>query len=170
MNNCIDLPPGKPIYLKVLPANIPELLRSYPQWVNWRAEWNGTKWTKVPYQINGNKADKTNQAHWSDFSKVIATYENSEGGFDGIGFVLTGKDPFTALDLDDCVNRDGRINDQAIQVIQMMNSYTEFSPSGSGIRIFVEGKLKRNRRKGSIEAYNDLSYVTVTGHATGGTK
>lgn len=164
--------PAKPSFLKPIPANIPEALRAFPQWVNWRGEWvegtNGKpgRWTKVPYQPNGYKADKTNPAHWSDFSEVIAAYEDSEGDFDGIGFVLTENDPFTALDLDHCVT-DGIIVDPVKDIIRQMNSYTEFSPSGHGIRIFVKGQLARNKRQDKAEVYSHRSYVSVTDHIIG---
>lgn len=148
----------RPEYLPVILKNIPEALRAIPQWVCWRGEWDGKRWTKVPYQVNGRKADKTNPAHWHDFSEVAAAIEE----MDGIGFVLTANDPFTALDLDNCVI-DGVISDEAKSIISRIHSYTEFSPSGHGIRIFVKGSIPRNRRNGKIEVYHHASYVTVTG-------
>lgn len=161
---------SKPNFLKVIWASIPKELQAYKQWVCWCAEWvAGAKgkpgrWTKVPHQTNGRRADKTNPAHWSDFSEVVAAFERSESGFDGIGFVLTENDPFTAIDLDHCVSGDGVIDDQARATIEALNSYTEYSPSGHGIRIFVKGQLARNRRKDKAEVYGKDWYVTVTGH------
>lgn len=153
--------PNKPSPLPVAPENIPESLRFFPQWVLWRYELRGDKWTKPPYMVNGNKADKTNTDHWTDFSEVIAAYEDE--GFDGIGFVLTKGDPFVAIDLDHCIHPNGIINNFAMRIITKMNSYTEYSPSGEGIRIFAKGSIPRNRKNKLIEIYDHAWYLTVTG-------
>jgi len=149
----------KPSPLRVIPANIPQELKDAPQWVCWKYDWDGKKWTKPPYRPDGFKASKTTAAHYSDFAKVLAAYE--KGSFDGIGFVLTKNDPFVAIDIDHCLEGDV-LSDEAKEIIKMMGSYTETSPSGTGIRIFVKGAIPRNIKKG-IEIYSHDSYVTVTG-------
>lgn len=152
----VQLPPTP---LPVIAANIPEALTSCPQWVCWRYTLKGGKWTKPPYQTNGRLADKTNPAHYSDFQTVLAAYE--AGRFSGIGFVLTVDDPFVAIDLDHCL--DGSIiTEEAQGIIESVRSYTEQSPSGNGIRIFVRGTIPRNFKKG-IEVYSQAAYLTVTG-------
>jgi primase-polymerase (primpol)-like protein len=58
----------------------------------------------------------------------------------------------------------------AQQIIEAVHSYTEYSPSGQGIRIILEGKLPgARRRRGRVELYEDLRYVTITGHHIAGT-
>lgn len=148
-----------PTPLPVIAGNIPEALRALNQWVCWRYIWAKTRWTKPPYQPNGRMADKTNPQHYSEFAEVWAAYK--EGGFDGIGFVLTADDPFVAIDIDDCLNGNS-ITDEARDIIKAVDSYTEKSPSSEGIRIFVKGTIPRNIKKG-IEIYDHDSYVTVTG-------
>lgn len=149
----------KPSPLQVIPANIPQELKDFPQWVCWKYEWNGQKWTKPPFHPKGFGASKTKPQHYSAFNKVLAAYQ--KGSFDGIGFVLTDNDPFVAIDIDHCLN-DTFLSDEARGIIKTMNSYTEISPSGTGIRIFVKGTIPRNIKKG-IEIYINASYVTVTG-------
>jgi putative DNA primase/helicase len=145
--------------LPVIAANIPDELKEIPQWVCWKYTWNGKKWTKPPYQPNGYKASKTNTAHFFAFSDVIAAYE--KGGFSGVGFILTKDDPFVAIDIDHCL--EGKVlTDEARDIIKALNSYTEISPSGTGIRIFVKGAIPRNIHK-AIEIYSHGFYVTVTG-------
>lgn len=160
----------KPSYLEVIPANIPAGLQAFPQWVNWRAVWvpghnvKPGRWTKPPYQPSGHPASVTNPAHWSDFSEVVSAYFDLESDFDGIGFVLTAADPFTAFDLDGCV-ADNVIVEPVREIIRQMASYTEFSPSGTGIRIFVKGQMQQGgKRAGKVEVYCDGRYVTLTGN------
>jgi len=84
---------------------------------------------------------------------------------DGIGFVLAEADPFCAVDLDKCV-KDGVIEIWASEVIESLNSYTEISPSGTGIRIICKATLGENchgRRFGSKEIYTAKRFVTMTG-------
>jgi putative DNA primase/helicase len=161
-NDTKDSPKGQsqtPAPLPVIASNIPEELKELTQWVCWKYEWNGKKWTKPPYQPNGYKANKMNPDDYSDFSDVIAAY--NKGGFSGVGFVLTANDPFVAIDIDHCL--EGNVlTDEASDIIKALNSYTEISPSGTGIRIFVKGTVPRNIKKG-IEIYINSSYVTITG-------
>jgi putative DNA primase/helicase len=45
-----------------------------------------------------------------------------------------------------------------------LNSYTEVSPSGNGVRIFCEAQLDFNvKKKGNYEIFNSKKYATVTG-------
>jgi len=167
----MTVPPAKPAWLKPLPQNIPEALRAFPQWVCWRGVWvegtNGKpgRWTKVPYQPNGQKASVTNQAHWTDFSEAVASCEDCESDFDGFGFVLTENDPFVGIDLDKCIDADGVIAIPVQAIIKAMNSYSEYSPSGTGIRIFVRGQLAKAIKQGKAEVYGAARYLTCTGWA-----
>lgn len=153
-----------PRALPVIQAAVPESVKSFPQWVLWRYERRGTRWTKPPYRLNGKRADKTNPDHWSDFSEVIAAYE--EGGYDGIGFCVTGNDPFTFLDLDHCISGRG-ISREAQGILSLVDSYTETSPSGEGLRIITRGQLPGNIKKKSIELYDRAWYLTITGQVYG---
>ena len=52
-----------------------------------------------------------------------------------------------------------------------IDSYTEVSPSGTGIRIICRGNLPPGaRRKGPVEMYDESSprYLTITGHVLDG--
>ena len=49
-------------------------------------------------------------------------------------------------------------------------SYSEISPSGEGIRIFLHGKLpEKGRRRGNFECYDKGRHLTVTGNHILGT-
>jgi primase-polymerase (primpol)-like protein len=50
-----------------------------------------------------------------------------------------------------------------------IDSYTEVSPSGAGLRIWTPGVLPPGgRRKGYVEMYDGGRYLTVTGHRVRG--
>ena len=108
-------------------------------------------------------ASSTDSSTWGDFAEVLRTYFLGDCGIDGIGFVLTSDDGFVGIDLDHCVS-DGKISTWALKIIFELENYTEFSPSGSGVRIFLNGKLPPGGRKhGPIEMYESGRYLTVTG-------
>jgi putative DNA primase/helicase len=57
---------------------------------------------------------------------------------DGIGLVLTEDDPYAAGDLDHCRDpQSGEIQPWAQAIVNRLQSYTEISPSGTGLRILL---------------------------------
>jgi hypothetical protein len=83
----------------------------------------------------------------------------------GIGVVLIPENGYVGGDLDGCVNPvTGHIAAWATEIISELATYTELSPSGTGLRFFAAGTLPpRGRRKGAIEIYTDRRYLTLTG-------
>src|SRR5262249_50058204 len=81
------------------------------------------------------------------------------------GFVLTQADPFVGVDLDHCRDREtGAIEPWAEEIIALLWSYTEITPSGTGLRIFVRATLPAAGRKHrQIELYDHSRFLTVTG-------
>ena len=73
--------------------------------------------------------------------------------------------------MDHCRNREpGEIKPWARQIIIGLNSYTEVSPSGNGLHIFVRGHLPdKGQKRGPIELYDRERYFTVTGAHLPGT-
>jgi putative DNA primase/helicase len=146
--------------LPVKVENIPEELKARPQWVVWKAV--GEKPDKVPFSARtGRRASSTNLMSWSTFEEALEAYEDGE--YAGLGFVFSSADPYTGLDLDDCVNEDGEIAGWALEIVRHFDSYTELSATGSGLHIIVRGDLP-NRRKGEVEVYSSKRFFTMTGH------
>jgi putative DNA primase/helicase len=151
--------PNKQLLL-VKVESIPEELRARPQWVVWKAV--GDKPDKVPYSARtGRRASSTDLLTWSTFQDVLKAYEN--GDYAGLGFVFSSADPYTGIDLDDCVDGDGEIALWALEIVRYFDSYTELSATGSGLHIIVRGDVP-NRRKGDVEVYSSKRFFTVTGH------
>jgi len=150
-------------FLSPIPENIPEELKLLDQWVCWRFELNKDgKKTKVPYHPSGFKADCSKPNSWTSFDQAWAGYQS--GKYDGIGFEFSHDDPFAGVDLDHCINNDGSLEAWAISIVERLNSYTEKSPSGTGLHIFIKAKLPPGgRKKGYFECYESGRYLTVTG-------
>ena len=102
---------------------------------------------------------------WTSFKEVVRHLRH----VDGIGFMLG--DGFSGVDLDKCRDpQTGHINDQAMQIINELRSYTEVSPSGTGVKILVKAEKPQGRcRIGNFEMYSESRYFTITGHHLEGT-
>lgn len=153
--------------LQVRSEEIPEELKARPQWVVWKLEMRDSNLTKVLYNSDtGRRASVTDLMTWSAFEVTLKTYE--AGGYDGIGFVFCSGDPYVGVDLDGCVDPEtGEIALWASQIIEGLDSYTELSPSGTGVHIISRGKIPGSGRRGSVEMYSQDRFFTVTGHLIG---
>src|SRR5215203_6663636 len=121
--------PNKQLLL-VQVEGIPEELRVRPQWVVWKA--GGDRPDKVPYSArSGRSASSTDLPTWGTFQEALEAYE--DGDYAGLGFVFSSADPYTGIDLDDCVDEDGEIASWALEIVRYFDSYTEFSVSGGGL-------------------------------------
>jgi putative DNA primase/helicase len=171
---------GAPTALPVRVEGIPSALTERRQWVAWRWEWDADRheWTKVPVNAQtGGRASVTNPAHWVAFGDALA-YADVHG-LPGIGFVVTRDDPFTGIDLDKC--RDpmtGALALWATEIVDEFASYTEVTPTGTGVRIWIVGTVVglvaegrsgcRTTKPPKIEVYSADRYFTVTGHPLDG--
>jgi hypothetical protein len=151
---------------------IPAELRSLDQWVGWRLERRPgePKPTKPPYTADGSrKASCSDPSTWAPFEVVCAGVD--AGKIDGVGFQVKETDPYVGIDLDDCRTlATGAIAPWAQAIVARYTSYTEISPSDSGLRIFIKATKPGSRcRVGSLEIYNRDRYLTVTGRHLAGT-
>ena len=121
-------------------------------------QWVGHK-NKIPMNpITYLAAESNNKETWGTFQQAFDAAKLNE--WDGIGFVL--QPPFVGLDLDDCVV-DGKLNGLAEKTIKLCNSYTEYSPSGTGIHIICKGSISKALKTKELEIYNQGRYFTMTG-------
>src|ERR1700743_1777438 len=144
--------------------NIPKEVRSYNQWLLWKYEpKEDGELTKVPYQLNGYKADPTNPRHWTTFDAVVDYKKklNGHSGYDGIGFAFSPFDPFFGIDLDKTDNP--KYFEQQLKIYNNFNSYSELSPSGNGIHIIGYGSVPAGRKRDKVEVYSSGRYFTFTG-------
>ncbi|MBV8772860.1 MAG: hypothetical protein JO166_11120 [Deltaproteobacteria bacterium] len=150
--------------------NFPSKLTIRPQWVLWAYLFRDGRWTKCPFQPDGSFASATDPATWAPFEFVQCAYfsldDDDDARFDGVGFVVTATDPFTVFDFDHCRDPEtGEIDPTIASYVHQLDSYTEVSPSGTGVRVVVEATLPpHHRRLGRVEMYNDRRFVSFTGH------
>lgn len=151
-------------------ADLPSALVETDQWVCWRTqERNGTE-TKIPINPHtGGFGSTTDPESWAAFETAREYAVDST--VDGVGFVFTDGDPFVGVDLDDCrVPETGTLTDEATAIVETLASYTEVSPSGTGVHVLVKGTLPGERnRAGDVELYETARFFTVTGDHVDGT-
>jgi putative DNA primase/helicase len=180
--HAIEWAPTRPVPLPLRPDNIPLELQRRPQWVAWRYELAAGKdslkrWTKVPTIARrwsgaepGGNAKSTDPATWTTLGNALF-YHYERNDSDGISYAFSADDPFCGVDLDDSIDpATGNLRDWARPIVADLDSYTEVSPSGTGVKIFLEGAVPGPRRKkGDVEMYDTARFFTVTGHHLPGT-
>jgi putative DNA primase/helicase len=141
--------------------NIPDTLIVRSRWLDWNFELRDGKPTKVPFERNGLRARWRNPVTWSPFEFCQIAYDTQ--GFDGVGFVLND-DGVVGVDFDKCYYGGIITIPKIADYIRALDTYTEISPRGAGLRLFLFGKLPPDHRKiGDIEVYSDKRFVSVTG-------
>lgn len=166
-----DTPPAYDINFE----SIPEGLTRLNQWVTWRWELLGGKWTKVPCDASGRKVSGTDARLWNDFATAVSISQRCDYG---IGFAFAAAGDLVGIDLDDC--RDPathEIKPWALYLIQTADTYSEVSPSGTGVKLFLRGQLpdkfstkhERPSGEGEVEIYRSGRFFTVTGNRVPGT-
>jgi len=181
----VDIPPAfappiarpivkaEPEFVDQLPE-VPAFLKKIPNWLRWKLDIVKGKETKVPYQVNGKHASSTDPGTWADYRTAVSGVTIDSNG--GVGFVVNGK--IVGIDLDGCRNAiTGVLTEWAEQIIDALDSYTEITPSQTGVRVWVRGVLPEGDKvfnldpasgygdKVKIEVYTEGRYFTVTGES-----
>jgi hypothetical protein len=158
-------------------ADVPRELKTLPQWV--------LHINKAPFNPKtGRHASANRPETWSSFETALKALETGSprpviskaredlhkeyeaNGYSGIGFELN-HNGLVGFDIDHCVDpKTGKLSTLAQEIVDMLDSYTEYSPSGLGLRIFVFGDMPADGRKDSengLEIYKASRYLTITG-------
>jgi hypothetical protein len=168
------------------PENFPNALRTNLKWLVWSPQRKPDgDFTKIPLNPNfapngiGKKARSNSPDTWGSLELATQTYQRFQNvvqpttgmGLGGLGYVNQGD--FLAIDFDDCL-ADGKPNAEVAELVEELNSYTEISPSGKGLKILLEipDGVKVNTKKENLnyrglveaEAWTQGKYTTLTGH------
>jgi hypothetical protein len=178
----------------LFPENIPIELKELAHWILWVYAIQKTKTgkenlTKVPKSWNckptgtnlkfkqtwatfdaAYQAWQTLQGQiitWKVWSKKEKKYFDWEGRVAGIGFIFTETD-YLGVDFDHAFH-DGEWNMFVLDSAEMLGSYTEISPSGSGLHVILKGKKTETQidcKLDGVEIYDADSprYFTFTGN------
>ena len=155
-------------------GNMPEHLQKYGLFCLWKYEERDGRKTKVPYNPTTlQRGDSTDRSAFVSFPEILAKWGEVKNRFDGVGIGVF--DRIGAIDIDHCFNN-GILSELARDIIQRIDSYTEISPSGEGIRIFFgvlntdwydKSKYYVNNRALGLEIYlpgTTNRFLTFTGN------
>jgi hypothetical protein len=119
---------------------IPEFLKAMPRWLLWRAISDGNGgYTKKPCSYRGGSGSTTDANTWATYDDVISAMARTPGAWDGVGVVLGALGDGLhkcGIDLDACIDPDGTVADWAQAILAVIRTYTETSPSGTGLKLF----------------------------------
>ena len=126
--------------------SIPAELKRLPNWVNWRFADDPDRpdrKRKIPINpVTLDAAQSNNPATWASFDVAVGRLSS---GVDGIGFMFAPAPDGTryfGVDLDGCRDATtGAIASWAQEIIERLDSYTEVSPSGTGVHILCFAEL-----------------------------
>jgi P4 family phage/plasmid primase-like protien len=157
------------------PVKLPAELTAAKTWCVWRlVQMPGEKKPrKIPYYVSGRPREGA-QGSPEDLAQLVS-YERAvaavvKGGYSGVGLTMHGSNGLVGLDFDDCVV-DGVILPEVAALLD--GTYSEFSPSGTGVRAFFTGALadRKDHDEGGkngfgVEFFCRKGYLTVTGNLT----
>jgi hypothetical protein len=150
--------------------SMPVDLRNLPQWVAWRYIIRKGIETKAPISSHdGSMADSTSSSTWGTFEQAVAACKSNRS-LTGVGFVFSADDPYCGIDLDDCIDEStGQLKPWAMQIVGRLDSYTEISPSGTGVKVFIKANKPGSHcckayEDGKVEIYDRIRFFTVTGN------
>lgn len=115
----------------MLRQNLPLLLQKNGRFCCWRGELRNDRITKVPYDPKtGAHAKSNDPTTFTTIEEALKVVDH----YDGVGLGIFGN--VCAIDLDHCISDSGYYTQEAAEIVELMHSYTEISPSGDGLHIF----------------------------------
>jgi hypothetical protein len=143
------------------PEHIPRELRAGPFWVCWDLRDS----TKVPLVPGTDRlASVSDPKTWRSFAVACQALAGHPDRYAGVGRVITEADPYTGLDFDgvrDPATRE--LSSRALHALRRLDSYSEVSPSGTGVKVWVRADPPRSYRKPGVEVYRARRYFATTG-------
>lgn len=146
--------------MKKITTPLTEAYGQQKRWVSYRLVKvkDTDKFTKVPKKILGGNASSTDPTHWSTFAEV----EEFSKQF---GIIFTPEKTLLGVDLDHILEGD-KITDATSKLfLEKANSYTEISPSKTGLHTFLaltEPLSLTAKKHGPYECYTEGRFFTVT--------
>lgn len=131
------------------------------RWVNYRIIIRDGEKRKVPYTAAGKLASTTDPETWSTYDVAIKSSSD-------IGIVFTPEQTLLGIDIDHCLTGNEITHEKREIIAQFIadaDTYTEISPSGTGLHSFLkltEPITLEANKKAPFELYTKGRYFTVT--------
>jgi primase-polymerase (primpol)-like protein len=153
-----------------------EDLKTRPQWVAWK--WGPVrkdgKREKIPINPSTRRwADVSDPETWGTYRQALARARKP--GYEGVMYAFTEDDRYFGMDFDKC--RDpgtGVIHPAVLKIMGDLDTYTEVSPSGTGVKTIGKGEKPGPRCAtentswgGKIEIYDQKRFFTITEETIG---
>ncbi len=153
---------------------IPQALQTLRRWVRWKYVIRGSKPEKLPFCSFNAMASVSDETTWNTLDNVLAL----DGEFDGVGFVFAKQDGLCGIDFDSCRDpQTGKLQEWAREWVLKLDSYAEVSPSGTGVKVIVQGSspfpagrkiaVKADAtdptKEPGVEIYDQRRYFCITG-------
>lgn len=175
---------------------IPQAMAAQPQWLVWRfiKKAGQDKASKVPFYVNGQPRGwpkgkpraapgqkvvpteaqpQVDQGHELDRAALVTMQQAIEalaqGRWDGLGFAFLPGDGLIGIDVDKAIDPStGEIAEHCMSIIDRCGSYTELSPSGTGVHVIVRGESETFKDNDvGVEVFCGRQFFTVTGNVHG---
>jgi len=146
-----------------------KILAEYPQWLAFRTVPRGTgKTDKIPLSCRtGRVCNAHDPASWVAFENVTDLGA-------GPAFALTEGDPFFCIDLDDCLDENGKPSAAAQEYLDMFpGAGVEVSVSGRGLHIWgtytreLPAHVTRTASAPGVELYHARRFIALGGWLRG---
>jgi primase-polymerase (primpol)-like protein len=148
-------------------ATIPAELHRCP-WGLWLYSAEGAKWPVGLRRDSVRPVDAHDTTNLTDFESAVGLATERSIG---IYLDIRKQDGHVGVDFDDCLF-EGVLHEDAAAVIRALGGYCEVSPSGTGVKVLVEGSIpagvgSKPAPWGSIEMYGDRRFWAMTGRRLG---
>jgi putative DNA primase/helicase len=161
--------------------NLPSVLKEQGLFCLWKYEANANnEHVKMPINPSSLAHARANDiSTFARYSKALEALNKSESHFEGIGLGIFA--PIAGIDIDNCASdqSEGKISlsEAASDIIDKFSTYTELSPSGTGVHLYFQvppdyrydkSKYYIKSPSAGIEIYcpgMTSRYLTVTGNA-----
>jgi hypothetical protein len=163
---------------------VPQALKDIPHWLVWKyvEKIPGKKPSKMPFYSNGRVRGKLKDAPVqieqgsAEDVELLTSFDMamtamSRGRYDGVGFAFLPGDGLIGIDIDGGVDPDAKeLTERARMIVEACQSFTELSPSGKGLHIYVRGKTETFKSNDiGVEVFCGSQFFTVTGEQWPGT-
>lgn len=157
---------------RVVAECIPAELKPLPRWTCWRFIPNpeGGKPIKLPINPRTGKVAKIDDpATWTTFPEAMQHLATDET-LSGVMLAISEDLDLVGIDLDGCRGVHGELTPEAKALVETFDSYTEVSPSGTGVKLLCYGKKPGTRCRAKsvhgcreVEIYSQGRFFVITG-------